>query len=315
MRNRHIQTLYQTFFRNIKEPKYIIEKFILEDGDFLESYWHKTKNSRDDTPIVVIFHGLAGSYKSPYIKGIMIALSNAGFNTVLMHFRGCSGKVNTLPRSYHSGETTDALSFIHSLKKRFPHSKLMAVGYSLGGNMLLKLLGEEKTNSLLCAAVSISPPMQLDVCANAITQGISRIYERRLVSDLNKGLIKKYSVNDMESCIGINKMQVAKLKTFWEFDSVYTAPVHGFKSAQDYYTRCSSRGFLKDIHTPTLIIHSSDDPFMSKEMIPKEKELSSSVTLELSQYGGHVGFIEGSIFTPRYWLEDRIIHFFNNSSS
>ena len=309
MRNQHIQTLYQTFFRKIKTPKFEIEKFILEDGDFLESYWHKTKNSQANTPIVIIFHGLAGSYDSPYIKGIMTTLALKGFNTVLMHFRGCSGKPNIFPKSYHSGETGDGLYFIKSLKKRFPKAKLFAVGYSLGGNMLLKLLGEEKENSLISAAVSISPPMQLDICADAINQGFSLIYQKRLVNDLNKALIKKYAVNDIESHIGITKEDVKKLKTFWDFDSAYTAPIHGFKSAQDYYTQCSSRQFLKDIHTPTLIIHSSDDPFMDKAMIPLENELSDYVTLELSKYGGHVGFIGGTFFKPDYWLEKRIVNY------
>ncbi|MFT5660448.1 MAG: putative alpha/beta-fold hydrolase [Sulfurimonas sp.] len=311
MKNKHIQTLYQTFFRKIKEPNFEIEKFILEDGDFLENYWHKIKNSQNNTPIAIIFHGLAGSYESPYIKGIMNSLATAGYNSVLMHFRGCSGKVNNLPRSYHSGETGDALYFIDSLKKIFPNAKLFAVGFSLGGNMLLKLLGEVRENSLLSGAVSISPPMELDICANAINQGFSRIYERHLVNDLNKGLIKKYAVNDIESYIGINVKEVKKLKTFWEFDSAYTAPIHGFKSAQDYYTKCSSRQFLKDIHTPTLIIHSKDDPFMNTKMIPQKHEMSKNVSLELSEYGGHVGFIEGGFFTPKYWLESRIVDFFN----
>lgn len=311
MKNKHLQTLYQTFFRRIKKTYFEVEEFILEDGDFLESYWLKTQNSKPTTPLVVIFHGLAGSYKSPYINGIMHALTKVGYNTVLMHFRGCSGKVNTLPRSYHSGETGDALYFLDSLQKRFPDAKHFAIGYSLGGNMLLKLLGELQKDSHLSGAVSISPPMQLDVCANAIHQGFSRVYERHLVHNLNKALLKKYAVNDIESDIGLKVASVKKLKTFWEFDTAYTAPIHGFESAQDYYTKSSSRQFLKDIHTPTLIIHSIDDPFMSTDMIPKKDEMSKSVHLELTQYGGHVGFIEGSIFKPRYWLESRIVDFFN----
>lgn len=312
MRNRHIQTLYQTFFRKENMPNFEIEKFILEDGDFLESYWLRTKHSHPATSTVIIFHGLAGSYESPYIKGIMTALVNAGYNTVLMHFRGCSGKTNLLPRSYHSGETGDGLEFINSVKIRFPDSKLYAIGFSLGGNMLLKLLGEIQENSPLSAAVSVSPPMQLDICANAIGKGVSKIYERRLVNDLNKALIKKYEVNDMQSHIGIEINEVKKLKTFWDFDGIYTAPIHGFKSAQDYYTKCSSRQFLKDIHTPTLIIHSKDDPFMNKEIIPQEEELSKYVELELTEHGGHVGFIEGTFFSPKYWLEKRVVYFLDS---
>ena len=311
LKNRHIQTLYQTFFRKVRNIEFHIEEFILDDGDFLELYWHKTPNCKANTPIVIIFHGLAGSHTSPYIKGIMKSLAQAGYNTVLMHFRGCTGKPNKLPRSYHSGETGDARQLINSLSSKFPKTELFAVGFSLGGNMLLKLLGETE-NTTLSAAVSVSPPMQLDVCANAINQGFSRIYQRRLVKDLNKALIKKYDINDMESYIGIEKKDVNNLKTFWEFDEAYTAPIHGFKSAQDYYTKCSSKQFLKNIQIPTLIIHSSDDPFMSTEMIPKKNELSDSVKLELSSCGGHVGFVKGSLFSPIYWIEKRALKFFNS---
>ena len=179
MKNKHIQTLYQTIFRKVKAPYFDVEKFVLKDSDFLEVYWHKTNNTQTNTPIVIIFHGLAGSYNSPYIKGIIPSLAEAGYDSVLMHFRGCSGKPNLLPRSYHSGETGDALEFIDSLQKRFPDTKLYAIGFSLGGNMLLKLLGEIQNNSPFTAAVSVSPPMQLDVCADAIHNGISKIYEKR----------------------------------------------------------------------------------------------------------------------------------------
>ena len=233
MKNRHIQTLYSSFFRKIKQPKYHIEKFILEDGDFLEAYWHKITNSKANTPIVILFHGLTGSYNSPYIKGIMKELSIAGFNSVLMHFRGCSGKINDLPRSYHSGETGDALYFINSVKKRFPDAKLYGVGYSLGGNMLLKLLGETNINSPLDGAVSISAPMQLDVCADSINSGFSQIYQKNLMKGLRESLLKKYNKHDMKALINFDKEDIKNLKTFWDFDGVYTAPIHGFKSAKD----------------------------------------------------------------------------------
>ena len=309
MKNKHIQTLYSSFFRNIKQPEIEIEEFTLEDGDFLEAYWHKINNPHANTPIVVLFHGLAGSYESPYIKGIMTSLAKEGFNSVLMHFRSCSGKMNNLPRSYHSGETGDALYFIKSIKKRFPHAKLFGVGYSLGGNMLLKLLGEMGKNSLLDGAVSVSAPLQLDICADAIDNGFSKIYQNHLVKNLNRSLTEKYTKHDMKSLLNFDKKNIKNIKTFWEFDEIYTAPIHGFKSAQDYYTKCSSKQFLKDIDTPTLIIHSADDPFMNADILPNEKELSSQCTFELSKNGGHVGFISASLFKPKYWLETRIIEF------
>ena len=312
MKNRHIQTLYSSFFRKNPPLHVEVEKFILEDGDFLEAHWHTIENSKSDTPIVVLFHGLAGSYESPYIQGVMNALKKEGYNSVLMHFRSCSGVMNDLPRSYHSGETGDALYFISSLKKRFPHSKLFAVGYSLGGNMLLKLLGEMGDKPLLQGAVAVSAPMQLDICADFIDNGFSKVYQNHLVKDLKDSLFKKYSQHDMQSIINFKKGDIKNIRTFWEFDEAYTAPVHGFNSAQDYYTKSSARQFLKFIETPALIIHSSDDPFMSTKILPSKKELSSSISLELYNNGGHVGFIEGSFFKPRYWLDSRITTYFNS---
>jgi predicted alpha/beta-fold hydrolase len=312
MKNRHIQTLYSSFFRKIKQPKVEVERFTLSDGDFLEPYWHRSQNSSSTTPIVVLFHGLAGSYKSPYIQGIMIKLAEAGFNSVVMHFRSCSGVMNNLARSYHSGETEDAKEFIKSLKQRFPHAKIFGVGYSLGGNMLLKLLGEMGEDSLLQAAVSVSAPLKLDICADVINRGFSKIYQAHLIKDLNYALEQKYSKYDMKKLIGLDKQDIKNIKTFWEFDEIYTAPIHGFKSAQDYYDRCSSRQFLKFIRKETLIIHSEDDPFMDKSIIPNQDELSDYITMDITKNGGHVGFISGSFFNPSYWLEDKIVDFLNS---
>jgi len=309
MKNRHLQTLYSSFFRKNKKLKVEIEEFTLSDGDFLEAYWHKIDNPQPNTPIVVLFHGLAGSYESPYIQGIMNSLLKSGFNSVLMHFRSCSTKMNKYPRSYHSGETGDATEFISSVKKRFPHAKLFGVGYSLGGNMLLKLLGEQGKNSLLDGAVSVSAPMQLDVCANEMNNGFSLFYQHHLIKALKDSLIKKYSMHDMKSLINIDVSGVKKLKTFWDFDEAYVAPIHGFRSAQDYYTKCSSKQYLKDIHTPTIIIHAHDDPFMNDKILPSQADITQYISLELSEYGGHVGFIGGTIFKPKYWLESRIIDF------
>lgn len=226
-----------------------------------------------------------------------------------MHFRGCTGTDNKLPRSYHSGDSGDALEFIRSVKKEFPDSKLYAVGYSLGANMLLKLLGEIRENTLLEKVVAVSPPMQLDVCSDRMNMGFSRYYQHRLVKDLNIALDKKYDKHDMYSLINLKRQDIKTLKTFWDFDGAYTAKIHGFKDAQDYYTKCSSKQYLKFIQTPTLIIHSSDDPFMTQSIIPTKDELSDSVELELTQNGGHVGFIAGTLFKPEYWLEKHIVSY------
>lgn len=310
LKNRHFQTIYSSLFRNPPTINFEIQRFSLSDGDFLECYWHKVKKQEETTPTVIIFHGLTGSYKSPYVLGLMNELRINGFNSVLMHFRGCSGRDNLLPRSYHSGETGDALEFATSIKKRFSSSNLYGVGYSLGANMLLKLLGELGDNSLFKKVVAVSPPMQLDICADTMNSGFAKLYQKRLIKDLNIALEKKYDRHDMHSLINLQREEVKKLKTFWEFDNAYTASVHGFSSAQDYYEKCSSKQFLKEIKTPTLIIHSKDDPFMTIAVLPKDDELSVNVELELYKYGGHVGFISGNIFKPKYWLEKRIVEYF-----
>ena len=240
----------------------------------------------------------------------MNKLAENGFASVLMHFRGCSGVQNELPRSYHSGESSDALEWLNHVISNFPDSKIFTIGYSLGGNMMLKLLGELGNKSPIVAAVSVSAPMQLDICANKMDKGFSKFYQHILLKDLNTALEKKYNKFDMSTHIDLKKAEIKNLKTFWEFDGAYTAPVHGFDSAQDYYTKCSSKQFLKDIKTPTLIVHSSDDPFMTTEILPNENEISKYITLEVSQHGGHVGFIEGTFFKPEFWLEKRIVNYF-----
>ena len=229
-----------------------------------------------------------------------------------MHFRGCSGKENLLARSYHSGDSGDALEFITHLTHSYPNSKLFGIGYSLGGNMLLKLLGEKKEHSPLSGAVAISPPMQLDICANQMNKGFSKIYQKRLLKDLHIALDAKYSLHDMQSILHLKRENISNLKSFWEFDDIYTAPIHGFKSAQDYYTQCSSKQYLQWIQTPTLIIHAEDDPFMTPKVIPTADELSCNIILETSPHGGHVGFVSGSLLHPNYWSEKRAVTFFKS---
>jgi predicted alpha/beta-fold hydrolase len=306
--NKHLQTIYSTFFTKKLNLKFEIEKFTLSDGDFVECYWHNT--NKHPTKIVIMFHGLAGSWQSPYIQGAMQQLSNAGITSVLMHFRGCGKYENLYPRSYHSGDTADALEFIKSTQKRFPDTQIYTIGYSLGANMLLKLLGENKENIPIKKAIAVSPPMLLDICAIKMDKGFSKIYQKRLLKDLQSALEKKYISHDMNKYIKLKQKDIKNLDTFYKFDDAYTAPIHGFLSAQDYYEKCSSRQYLKDIKVPTLIIHSKDDPFMTTDVIPNNNELSNFVKLILTEKGGHVGFISGSIFKPIYWLEYKIVEFF-----
>ena len=304
--NPHIQTLYATFYPKPKLPFLTSERFELPDGDFIDCVWYGKPVEGSDTPIVVLFHGLTGSVHSPYILRMMEALQSRGFASVLMHFRGCSGEINRLPRSYHSGDTDDAKVWIAELHERFPESALFGVGFSLGGNMLLKLMGEFHETALLKAAVAVSAPMDLATCAVRIGQGFSKRYQRHLLKPLLAQLRQKYEMFDMQSLIGLKKEKLEGLDTFWKFDDAYTAPVHSFKDVHDYYAKSSARQYLHAIRKPTLIIHAKDDPFTGAGVIPTQEELSPFVDLELYESGGHLGFVGGSFWRPDFWLYERI---------
>lgn len=309
-RNRHIQTIYPALFKKQPTYRYLIERFTLHDGDFLELYWYASHS--DGKPLAVLFHGLGGSYASPYIQGMMQSLYKEGINSVVMHYRGSSGVPNDTPLSYHSGKTDDALEVLQSLKIRYPHSPLFGIGFSLGANLLLKLLGETKASSPLSAAAAISSPFDLKLCALRLDQGFSKFYRAYLLKDLKKMLHEKFERFDMTPYTTLKKDQIDSLKNFYEFDAAYTAPVHGFASAEEYYKKASSKQFLKHITCPTLLIHAKDDPFIPQEALPSAQELSSSIIYELHEFGGHVGFIDGTLFQPRYYTETRVPAFFEN---
>ncbi len=301
-----MQTLYATFYPKPKLLFLQTERFELEDGDFVDCVWYQKTSVRDNSPIVILFHGLTGSVHSPYILRTMQTLGEKGFAVVLMHFRGCSGEINRLPRSYHSGETGDAKAWISYLKERYPLSPLFGVGFSLGGNMLLKFMGEFHEEALLQGAVAVSAPMDLKYCADRIDQGFSKLYQAHLMRPLIRQLLQKYEMFDMQALIGLRREEVCKLKSFWAFDDAYTSVVHGFQNAADYYEKSSARYYLKAISQPTLILHAKDDPFTGRDVIPRAEEFSAFTELELYATGGHIGFIGGSFTKPEFWLYERI---------
>jgi predicted alpha/beta-fold hydrolase len=309
--NRHVQTFLPTLLRRNSSVNSELQQLTLPDGDFLDVAWNKIPAREDKKPIVVIFHGLEGSINSPYAKGLMHALEQHGWHAVLMHFRNCSERVNLAARTYHSGETEDAGYFLEWLRKSYPQAPLFAVGYSMGGNMLLKLLGEKKKEVPLTAAVAVSVPLLMHVCADQMRCGFSKIYQHHLLQKMKRKLLRKFPQYDYRSLIGLREEDVKSIRDFWEFDSVFTAPINGFDSAYDYYIKSSSRQYLAEIKIPTLIIQSVDDPFMTPEVLPQKNELSDSVCLELSEKGGHVGFVSGRLWKPQFWLEERIPQYFS----
>jgi len=308
LKNPHLQTMMPLILAKTKQT-YLREEFSLEDGDFTEIIWNDNPYTKNYNHVCVLFHGLGGSIDSHYIQRMMRTLSQLGYLCVMMHFRGCGNKTNKKQRSYHAGETEDARYFIKHLVQRFPKTSLHAIGYSLGGNMLLKLLASYGSNSPLSSAAAISTPLELETCTRHLSKGFARIYQVYLLRSLKKGLLLKHESLDLESTLGLNVKRIKAIKSIYEFDDRYTAPAHGFKNAKEYYTKNSAKQFLKKIQTPTLMIHSLDDPFMPSSVLPKKSELSKYLSLEVSKHGGHVGFIQGNIFKPTFWLEKRVASF------
>jgi len=301
--NRHLQTMWPVLCRSRIRLETRRERVELPDGDFLDVDWVGR-----DGPIVIVLHGLQGSAESKYARGLLKEIEARGWRGALMHFRGCSGEANRLPRSYHSGETTDVDWFARELRRREPETPLAAVAYSLGGNVLLKWLGETRADNPLRAAVAVSIPFELGVAADSMEVGLSRIYQWYLVRKLKKAVYAKIANGSFN--LSLSGTEIDRLRTFREFDEAVTAPLHGFESAKDYYKRCSSRQFIEHIETPTLVLHAADDPLMHSGIIPLPDERSAHVAFEVSPNGGHVGFISGSWpWAARYWLEDRIPDF------
>ena len=312
LRNAHAQTLWQALVPRSAPPPLHKERWELPDGDFLDLAWVNNEHSEgtDSRPIVVLLHGLEGSIRSNYILGLLAAVRQRGWRGCLMQFRNCGDEPNRLARSYHSGETADLDALITRLRGDYPNAPLAAVGYSLGGNVLLNWLGHNGDHAPIDAAVAVSVPMRLDLCASRMEMGFSRLYQRHLVDKLQRSTHRKFHRRD-DSPYPLERL--TELNSFRRFDHHVTAPLHGFDGVDDYYQRCSSRQYLRGIRVPTLIIHARDDPFMSPEVIPDEAELSPSVTLELSDRGGHVGFVSGRWpWRPRYWLDERIPGFLSN---
>lgn len=279
------------------------ERWELPDGDYLDLDWVGAEGR--EAPLVVVLHGLEGSVDSPYARGVLHQVAARGWGGVLLHFRGCSGAPNRLPRGYHSGETGDLRQLLARLRSEYGSRRLMAVGYSLGGNVLLKYLGEEGEAAPLAAAVAVSVPMMLAPCADRLGRGFSRLYDWWLLRSLRAALITKLATVPLGE---LTAARVAALRRLRELDDVVTAPLHGFRDADDYYARSSSRPYLSRIRAPTWILHARDDPFMTEAVLPEAHELSPTVTLELSEAGGHVGFVDGSSpLSPRRWLDARVV--------
>jgi predicted alpha/beta-fold hydrolase len=311
LKHAHLQTLYPALLRNTPAPALWRERLLTPDNDFIDIDYCGTGTA----PIIILLHGLTGSAQSGYIKGLQWALLQQGFRSAALNFRGCSGEYNRLARCYHSGETEDIHFLYQTLRQREPTTPIAAVGFSLGGNVLLKWLGEQGKSLTLFATVAVSVPLVLNLCATRLDNGFSRLYCANLLRELKHYLTEKQQHLEMlgatEEAYKIKQLgDLSTVHSFWQYDDRVVAPLHGFANVHDYYQRSSSRQFLNAITIPTLVIQAYDDPFMTADVLPHADELSHCVQLEVTQSGGHVGFVTGkNPLRPVYWLEQRILTF------
>ncbi len=282
----------------------------LTDGDFLDLDWVSGRDGHelgDDSPLVLLLHGLEGSANSGYARQLYGELTARRFQAVGLNFRGCSGEPNRLPRAYHSGETGDLAHVVRVLRERCPERVIGAVGFSLGGNVLLKYLGGRgQRGQGIDTAVAISVPFDLSAGADYVERGFSKTYRALLVRKLKRKVRIKAHIMSGE----IDLARTLAVRTFREFDSAVIVPIHGFEDAEDYYRSSSSAQFLGSIRVPTLLIHASDDPFLPPECIPKRvTQRNPHIHTEFTRSGGHVGFVSGAPWAPVFWGERRAAEF------
>ncbi|SFM83091.1 hypothetical protein SAMN05216217_11732 [Halopseudomonas yangmingensis] len=305
----HTQTLFAPLLRRPPALPRRRQRLALEDGDFLDLDWLEQR--QPDAPLLILLHGLTGSSASSYILGQQQAAAALGWDTLAVNWRGCSGEPNQRARSYHSGASEDLAELLAHLRSRWPQRRMAAIGFSLGGNLLLKYLGEAGEAAALQAAVAVSVPFRLDHSALRIRHGFSRVYQARFMRDLlayvrTKQRLFEHHGRHAEAARLTALGSLDGLDSLWDFDDRVTAPLHGYASAEDYYRRCSSRFFLPQIRVPTLLVQALDDPFVYPQSLPQANELPDCVTFELHARGGHVGFVEGPPWRPAYYLERRL---------
>lgn len=303
--NPHLQTVVPSIFRKVTGVEYCRERITTPDGDFIDLDWSTGHAGR----AAIVLHGLEGSSERAYVLGMVKALNRGGWDAIAFNFRGCSGEINRTARFYHSGDTADLDRVVSHVAARGDYSELALVGFSLGGNVTLKYLGERGAHvlPLISGAAVFSVPCDLSSSAAKICGPGNRLYLKRFLRMLGEKVrMKAALMPDRISAQGYHE-----IKDFKQFDDRYTAPLHGFDSAEDYWRRASSKPFLENIVVPTLLVSAADDPFLAAECYPRaEAARSPAFFLEVPEAGGHVGFIAINE-RKEYWSESRAVAFLN----
>lgn len=310
---RHAQTVWGSLVRLPVRVPTRRERWELPDGDFIDV--DRVAAREPDGPVVIICHGLEGSSRAGYVRGLIAELSARGCGAAALNFRGCSGEPNRLPRFYHSGDTGDLAFAVDKLIAEQPKRALALAGFSLGGNVVAKYLGErgDAAPAQIRAAAVVSVPFDLARCAVALDGNdlMARVYRRRFLVRLRKKLQLKAS---RFPSLVVNLDRAFAAQSFADFDELVTAPLHGFAGAADYWARSSSGPLLDKIRRPLLILAAEDDPFVPLDAMPgAAAKANPMLTLEVSKQGGHVAFVEGMPWKPRRFAERRVSEFLSNA--
>jgi predicted alpha/beta-fold hydrolase len=297
--NRHLETIYPSLFRKPKFLEAQRERLTTPDQDFLDLDWYRNGSSK----LVIISHGLEGNSKRGYVLGMARAFLQHGYDVLTWNYRGCSEELNRQPRFYHSGATDDLHTVVQSVLEKDVYNNISLVGFSLGGNLTLKYLGEDHNSvKSINQAVAISVPMDLGSSSDVLGRSVNWLYTKRFLISLKKKVVRKAKVIDLPITVDLDS--VSSLR---EFDDHVTAPLHGFKDADDYYIRNSSLPFLPKISCPTLILNAKNDPFLSPECYPA-KIANPAIQTQYPAHGGHVGFTLFNL-NGLYWSEIQAVDF------
>jgi len=300
----HLQTIYPYLRLRPDPPTYRRERVETADADFVDFDW---VDGPEGAPVVVLFHGLEGSSKSHYASALLKAATARGWRGVVPHWRGCGGEPNRLARAYHSGDYAELEALLGMVRSRTGPAPLLAVGVSLGGNVLLNWLGREpaKSRAWLKAAASVSAPIDLVASGTALDRGLNRIYARNFLKTLVPRALEK-----LQRFPGLySDEKLRRVGTIHDFDDLVTAPLHGFAGVMDYWSRASSKPWLKEIALPTLVLNARNDPFVPGASLPGPSEVSAAVVLEQPATGGHVGFVSGGFPGSLDWLTSRLLNY------
>ncbi len=302
----HLQTIWP-LARTAAPPAFRRERWDTPDGDFIDLDWLAGGDA--GAPLVALFHGLEGSSRSHYARALMRALAARGWRGVVPHFRGCSGEANRLLRAYHSGDSAEIDWILRRLRAQAGSAPLFVVGVSLGGNALLKWLGEREAAAceLVRAAAAVCPPLDLTISGHALARGFNRVYTRHFLASLKHKALAKHHRHPG----ALDAARIRAARTLFDFDDAYTGPVHGFAGAADYWRRASARPWLGAIRVPSLLLSARNDPFVPSAALPAPGELSTALRFECPSGGGHVGFLVPPWPGHGGWLPQRLLAHFD----